>query len=275
MDSLRRKGKKTLMIIGDSYTEGCCPDSVSHSFPDLLGKNEKYGVLNMGVAGTDLLQYELVARRYVPELKPDLVMVVVYIGNDIPYNPRPATPGIPTNYPFRKNKWISSLAPDHIAGQRNLILKTPEEAYRFFLDHYTLKGSNRNWFEKTIAHSVIFSRIYLAVELMRAKHDWHSHVHEPVLDLKEETQKILHAIASGCEKATVPYVIVCIPAPAEAEEGEALKKKYADMFSGVNWYIPTDLKLKDYDGKEASNHFNNEGHRKYTKFLEHILQENR
>jgi len=274
VDSLRsRAHKKVLMMIGDSYTEGCCPDSLTHSFPDMLNRDKRYAVLNFGVAGTDLLQYALVAEKYAAALKPDLAVIIVYLGNDMPYNPRKVSPGVPICFPFRHNKWINYIAPDHLAGQMDSVLPTPEAAYTFFLDHYTLKGNNRNWFEKSISHSVILSKLYLFTEHFIAQYKWNHSVHGPMYEPVKNTRNILKRIENACTAAGVPCLFACIPAPVESDEGEGLKKKYGEMLQGVNWLMPYHFTLKDYDGRESFNHFTTEGHAKYADFLKKALDE--
>lgn len=273
IDSLKkRSGKEVVMIIGDSYVEGCCPDSVSISFPDLLNKSKKYAVLNFGVAGTDPLQYELVAKKYIPLLKPDRVVVAIYFGNDISFFKRVPTPYVPLTFPFKNNKWIFQVAPNYLSGEVDYLFKSEKEAYQFFLDKYTLRGNNRNGFEKTISYSVIFSKLYLAVELRRKLWKWQDlNRNVKVVDADEVTYSRISNISNICDSLNVPLLFVGIPAPEEAKEGKGLKAKYQKDFKTINWHVPFNFTTDDYDGKDAGNHFNNQGHKKYADFLEQLL----
>lgn len=273
VDSVRKStGKEIVMIIGDSYVEGCCADNVSNSFPDLINRSEKYTVLNFGVAGTDPLQYELVAKKYVALLKPDYVVVAIYFGNDISFFKRQPTPYVPLTFPFKDNKWIFQVAPDYLAGKANYSFKSEKEAYGFFVNNYTLKGSNRNVFEKAFSYSVIFSKIYLAIELKRKLWRWQAlNKNTPVINGNEVTHERLKAIASICDSLKTRCLFVGIPAPKEAEAGAALKIKYQPAFKNITWFVPYNFTLKDYDGSEAANHFNNAGHEKYAGFVIDLL----
>lgn len=272
VDSIRAKNKEVLMIIGDSFVEGCCADTVTNSFPDLIGRDPAYGVLNFGVAGTDPLQYALVAEKYVAELRPDRVVIVVYLGNDIIISPRTPTPGIPLTYPFRNNKWLYAVAPDNLSGRFNQVLATPAEAYRFYLRHYTLKGDNRNLFEKTLGYSVIFSKLYLFAEHQLATRRWQKANSGYQVDVTKATHDNLARIAAACKKAGVPCLFVAIPAPSEAGDPAGTRQAYTRYFKEIPWHLPSGLKRSDYDGNGVGNHFNNEGHKKYAAFLQDLLK---
>lgn len=272
IDSIRQNTKQEiLMIVGDSFVEGCCAENVTNSFPDLMDKDKKYCTLNFGVSGTDPLQYELLVKRYLKELKPDRLIVTIYFGNDVVNFKRIATPNIPLTYPFKNNKWLYSVAPNNLSGRESYVFKNYKEAYEFYVEHYTLKGPNRNLFERSIQFSVLFSKICLFTEHKLAKWKWereHS-------DLRYDGMAILHknlvSIVSSCNLAQVPYLFVCIPAPLEAREGKGLKTKYANAFKDLIWFVPEDLTLEDYDGSSIANHLNKQGHKKYAKFLMEIL----
>jgi hypothetical protein len=272
VDSVRKAtGKKVIMIIGDSFVEGCCADSVSNSFPDLIHKEGKYVILNFGVAGSDPVQYELIAKKYVKELMPDKVIVVFYFGNDILTFERPPSPGSPLNFPFRNNKWISSVAPNHLAQKMNYVFKNAQEAYGFYMDHYTLKGQTRNAFEKALSYSVIFSKIYLFLEHKKAQREWNKMNPDFHVNVEEITYKNAKNITRACDSAKVQCVFTGIPSPAEADKKVKLLDKYKPYFKEIKFYEPDNLNLTDYDGTDIGNHFNNEGHRKYAEFLKKIL----
>lgn len=273
VDSVRKNTKKEIiMVVGDSYVEGCCPDSVSNSFPDILNRDPRYQVLNFGVGGTDPLQYELVVKKYVPLLKPDKVIIVVYFGNDITCYDRVASPGIPLTFPFKNNKWLFEVAPMHRSEAFNYNFKSAEEAYTFFIDNYTLRGKNRNVFEKTISYSVIFSKIYLGIEGKLVLRSWQKRHPNYFIDGNLIVYHNLKKIQHTCDSAKIPCIFVGVPSPGEAKEGEKLKTKYKDVFKELPWYAPGDLSIKDYDGPELGNHFNNQGSLKYAIFLRSVLE---
>lgn len=273
IDSLRKAtGKKIVMIIGDSFVEGCCADTVTNSFPDLLEKNSKYIVLNMGIAGTDPLQYKLIAQKFVKLLKPDIVVTAVYFGNDIISFKRNPAPGVPLTFPFKDNKWIYSVAPNHLSRKLNYSFKSAEEAYRFYIENYTLHGENRNWLEKTIKYSVCFSKLYLAVQHQWLNYTWRKENPGLKVDANQILYEYLKEIKTVCERNSSKPVFVGIPAPREVSED--MQEKYKDVFKDIRYYTPNTLTANDYDGMDMSNHLNNGGHAKYAVFLASVIEKN-
>jgi hypothetical protein len=273
IESLKKNtGKEVVMVIGDSYVEGCCPDNMSKTFTDIVNRTNKYAILNLGVAGTDPLQYELVAKKYIPLLKPDRVVIAVYFGNDLLTGARKPTPNIPILYPFKNNKWIYSVAPVEIAGKEGYTFKSAEEAYQFYIDNYTLKGDKSNLFENSIGHSVILSKLYLGIRQGIRHNQWQKIA--ATLPKRNDTlltYKHLRSIKDFCDSLHTPTIFIGIPQPREAEDAGELKVRYQPYFKDIFWSVPYNLTLKDYDGKEMSNHFNNEGSKKYAEFLEKAL----
>ncbi len=273
IDSIKTIAKQeVIMIIGDSYVEGCCADTVTNSFPDIINRNKKYKVLNMGISGTDPLQYQLMAQKYLPLFKPAKVVVAFYFGNDILTFERNATPNSPLTFPFKDNKWIFGVAPNHLSQKLNYSFKTAEEAYQFYVDKYTLTGSNRNSLEKVLRYSVILSKIYLYLEHRRALKLWNSKGIVYNWDGFDIAHKRLTRIKAIADSLNIQAFFVGIPSPEEASKKENLIVKYKDLFKELEWRVPKNLTKEDYDGMNLSNHFNNAGHKKYAEFLQQYLE---
>lgn len=274
IDSIRKyTGRKIVMMIGDSFVEGCCADAMKNSFPDLVANGPKYEVLNFGVSGTDPLQYELIVRKYLKELMPDIVIVVFYSGNDfLTYDRRPS-PGTPLTFPFKKNKWIYAIASNHLSKKMYYAFKTPSEAYDFYMEHYTLRGKNRNWFQKSMSYSVLLSKIYLFIEHKIKLKEWEKMNPGYHIDVDQITYKHVKNIQLVCDSLSVNYLFTVIPMPTEGKEGQSLLSKYKNYFKEFPYYIPINLTEKDYDGQSAANHFNNNGHKKYADFLKELLDQ--
>lgn len=273
IDSIKNQAKKeVVMIIGDSYVEGCCPDTVVNSFPDIINNRQKVKILNMGISGTDPLQYQLVAQKYLPLLKPNKVVVVFYFGNDILTFERSATPYAPLTFPFKNNKWLFGVAPNHLSQKLNYSFKTADEAYQFYIDKYTLTGKDRNWIEKAFSYSVICSKLYLYIEHRNARKLWESKGITYNWDGFDIAHKRLSVIKKIADSLEIKTVFVGIPSPEEASNNENLKEKYKTLFKEIEWDVPTNLTKEDYDGMNISNHFNNTGHKKYATFLEQVIE---
>ena len=75
-----------ILLIGDSFTWGCTARPFTNCFADILQKSGYY-VYNGGIPGVDPQQYALIAKKYTPILKPDVVAVCLYLGNDVSSSP--------------------------------------------------------------------------------------------------------------------------------------------------------------------------------------------
>jgi hypothetical protein len=100
-----KKTKTSVAIIGDSFAWGATATPISRSFADLL-RNSGYEVYNFGIPGTGPLQYLHVAETYLPRLKPDIVVVALYLGNDILPKEYDPPPGRPLYYVIKGGGWI-------------------------------------------------------------------------------------------------------------------------------------------------------------------------
>lgn len=82
--------KTKVLLLGDSFTWGNAASNLTSSFADLLAA-KGYVVFNTGISGADPAQYQAIARQYIPLLKPDIIIVNFFMGNDIMYSKRPIT----------------------------------------------------------------------------------------------------------------------------------------------------------------------------------------
>jgi len=276
MDSLRALGKKIILLVGDSYTQGCCAESYRNSFAALLNTSEEYEVLNFGVGGTDPLHYELVVKKYLPLLKPDLVSINVYLGNDQMDYDRTPKPFVPVCYPVKNGPWLSSEAFINLRPE-NTYFKNFEGAKKFFYSYYSLNSEDATWYEKIIRQSIIFSRIYLYVGLRSAEIEFRekqpnrnatSAVSKPPF-----TYQHLKEIQQFCTELATPVLFTAIPSPENINNGEDIKRKYHHLFEDLTWESVSGIVPEDYDGKKRSNHFIDSGHRKYATFLKQRIEE--
>lgn len=271
MDSIRAAGKKIVLLVGDSYTQGSAASSYKKCFAYLLNKTGKYEVLNFGIGGTDPLHYELVVKKYLPLLKPDLVAVAVYLGNDeMPYD-RTAKPFIPVCYPVKHGHWLSSEAYVNLRPP-NTYFKNFDEAKDFFYTYYSLNGENATWYERIIRPSVILSRIYLYFRIRNAENNM---VYDKEL-LPENppfTYNHLKGIQTFCDSLQTPVVFGVIPSPLDLQDKKNIRKNYAHFFGELDWKCITNVNGTDYDGSSIASHFVNSGHAKFAKFLEKLIDQ--
>jgi lysophospholipase L1-like esterase len=85
----RPPDRSRMLFIGDSFVEGAGAaddGTIPEHFNRLMGSDHAVDAVNLGVGGTDLVNYTLLARDSVPLLKPQALFLVVYF-NDLPAPP--------------------------------------------------------------------------------------------------------------------------------------------------------------------------------------------
>lgn len=276
IDSLRTTGDKVVFLIGDSYTEGCCASRPENSFADLLAQDSSLVVLNFGVGTTGLVNYELVLTKYAAELKPDLVVLNFYCGNDIEKVEEPTKAGGVLFYTVEGLPWLRSVGPPHFMDDENEeVLSSPEKAYQFYIKNYTLWSDNVSLVEKLIRRSVLMSKMYLGVREKAHMASWAIKSYELGQDV-HITNALLTDIAEFCHDNQTQLLISCIPAPKDVKRKVVMEEKYAPYFEGVEHVCASTnlFSVTDFDGMASSNHFNDSGHAKYANFLQsHINDE--
>lgn len=270
IDSVRVASQKDIvMLIGDSYTEGCCAQPIDSSFADLIYKDEAFTTLNFGVGSTGLSQYQLIANHYIEKLRPNLVIIAFYLGNDFLYYERPVTPNVPVCYQIKDFVWLNSVGPPYyMLNNDNEYFKTKEEAYSFYLSNYTLWGKEVNWMERILRQSILLSKLYLGAKEKLAQIKWGFNEISKDNDVAL-TNQILKNINETCKRNQTELLVLGIPSPQDAKHQVDLNEKYGEYFHGIESRFPNIslFSVEDYDGKELSNHFNNLGHQKWYRFL--------
>ena len=81
--------KYDIVVIGDSFTEGSdvTDDEI---WPHVLSQKSGYSVYNLGMSGTDPLDYFLTLKQFGMEFSPKIVICTIYQGNDFRDNGIPA-----------------------------------------------------------------------------------------------------------------------------------------------------------------------------------------
>lgn len=269
IDSLKKSGKKIVMITGDSYLAGCCADAYQNSFAGILSENTGYTFLNFGVGGADPVQYLLVTEKYLPVIRPDLLVTIVYLGNDIMQEDRDVIPGVPVYYHVKDGPWLASRPPANIRVSDDQYFNDFNAALNFYMDIYSLRRKNVNMAEALIRNSVILSRIYLGVRFKLMYEKKIKPVQRPAY-----TYQYLEKITRLGAASGVKTLLVAIPSPGDVKNKVAVFEQYQYVFGALKWDCPHNLQVKDYDGLSNANHFNNTGHKKYADWLDSVITTN-
>ncbi|MCJ8288273.1 MAG: glycosyltransferase [Crocinitomicaceae bacterium] len=267
MDAVRKSGKKIVMLIGDSYTQGCCADSYNGSYAQLMNQSDEYEVLNFGVPGADPVQYRLIVEKYAQIIKPDLIIVAVYGGNDILEYDRTPKPFVPIAYPIKDGPWLNSEGPIYLTEQ-GTYFKNFNEARAHYFEFFSLWSDDASFFERTIRYSVILSRPYLK---WKTKRQYEKIKHQiPNIVKQEHSMRNLARLEHSADQINTLYTL--IPSPSDVASKVNFREKYNFVFGELNYVVPSGLSIEDYDGLTDANHFNNQGHRKYAAYLATLIE---
>lgn len=254
--------KKKILLLGDSFTWGMSAQPLDSSFADILQHETEYEIVNTGIPAADPPQYLEVAKQLIPQLKPDLVVVMFFMGNDLMKQDRKAIPNEPFYYYTNAGAILADIDGIHF--------KSAQAAYNYFVnDKYYLKQP-RNIFETVVSKSALLSRLYSVKFRVEEKIEYERMVKDTYI-----TKKYLNQIAGLCDEGKGKMVLVMIPEIKEAEMNqEDFKEKYSNLLADSTlqdkWHIPVTDKMFFNEYPDA--HLNNTGHRFYAEYLKLLIR---
>lgn len=263
IDSVNAKSEKVIMFIGDSFTEGATAIPRDSCFVDLVDSHPGFLALNFGQGGTDPLQYRLVAESYIPQLKPDAV-VMVLSSNDIMQYQRIPTPGIPIYYQTNASfmgAWLEAQKPLELGYQPNDVLKTKEEAYQFYVQYFSIPETT--FINKLMAKSSLLTQVWKLTHKVKVVPDKEFKNGLPY------TYNELIKVKTLCDSQNIPLLFYFIPNIYEIESPiMEIEGKYGPSFRDLPVKYVLGLSAKnDYVSLTGDTHFNNSGHRKFANQL--------
>ena len=274
IDAIKKQNKKVILVLGDSYTEGCCAEPIDSSFMDILfHSTQKYVTLNAGVGGTGPIHYEKILYKLFAAVKPDAVVVNFYIGNDIQWLKETVMPNIPHTYPIENYNWLSSTVPVYYQKwYGSTYFKDYKEAYNFYVNNVTLWGTNAGLSAKIIRKSVLASWIVLGAKNAYYLVPWvvtNFNMSQGPL----ETRKTLERMQAFCNRNETPFLLAMIPSAEGPWDNKKVEKSLADVCKTLPCSFPnlSTFSATDFDGSSSANHYNNTGHRKHAAYLKQTL----
>lgn len=255
-------GKVKVMLLGDSHTFGAEASNLTSSFSDELA-TEGYVVFNTGIVNTDPAQYLAVARKYVPRIKPDIVILNFCFDNDIVYHKREVKP-----YQmmfFHTNLTNISACP---YGE---YLSTPQESYEYIMKECYIPNQDISTLNKLCAKSVIATRLWIAVRRIGFLTSYPysdttvlkrslTNSGEPVVDYYiEEVKKV-------CDQNEAAFILAGIP---DGDDPDKLPQNIPGLFEKFTCHIAN---LTSDDWAPGRVHMNDMGHTKYASFLQQLIE---
>lgn len=255
--------EKTILLIGDSFTWGLSATQPSGSFGDCLSARG-FSVYNSGIIAADAFQYQAIAEKYIPKIKPDVVIVNFFMGNDVSYYPRELKANRLMYYPTNAGNLISSphgiYFPDAKTAYNNFETQSRIPDYRFpdsFLAKTALGSAIWRFF---VGHHLVnepFSQ-----ELM----DYYA-VADSARSEIPYSKGAISRIREVCEENNTEFILAVIPDSQDFDEFSP--ENFPEQFDGFNYFYSSDFEMADYDYRGG--HFNDQGHVKYADYLEGVL----
>lgn len=258
-----KSGKKKILLLGDSFTWGGCPSVISNSFADLL-LTKGYAVYNTGITGTDPEQYRAVAKKYIPLLKPDVVIVNLYTGNDIANFERPVIPFEPVYFPTNAGNLMTFF--------QGSFFKNAQEAYCLSQEAIQIPA-NRSWFNHICSKTCITTLFWAVLKKKgwlkypnSESLDYHNQLAEKTREPAPACQRIISGIKQTCIENGAQFVYLQIP---ELKiNGLSLPGDFEGFADTIPHFIPP-VTAKDYTG--IGGHLNDAGHKKYAEFIDALI----
>jgi hypothetical protein len=254
---------KKVLLLGDSFTFGQNAENLTSAFADIL-MARGYAVFNSGISSTDPAQYEAVAKKYIPILKPDVVVVNFFMGNDIFYFRRPVEP-------YRMSRYACN-AGMIMAYPSVEWLPNTEAAYAFLCDEYGIpKGAG--WFGAICGKTAVTTLLWRTLRALNligfaAPNAEYWARCQPLESKTPVSGQHLKAIETIATENGAAFVLAAIP------ELDSLSRHipadYPGLFDGLEVHVPN-LERTDYTGEVS--HFGDVGHMKYANFLQSLIND--
>ena len=246
--------RKNILFLGDSYTWGSQAEPMSNCFVELAEK-EGYNVYNTGIPGADPPQYESIARDYIPKLKPDIVCLMFYAGNDFISNARRPEP-FHNIYYVTNAGWLSPYI-------NNEYIDSPQQVYNYYLQKYHI-GKDAPLWKRIVSKSVIGTLMLSIPERLQERKAWQKNTTLAV--------QYIDAIKQICEANNAQFHLFLIP--LHTEISDQMQNEYSTIFNNIKVNIPDGITKKDfYDWPNG--HLNNAGHAKYAKCILKVINKNK
>lgn len=245
----------TVLLVGDSFVWGYTASPIANCFADLV-QTAGYHVYNGGIPGIDPLQYLKVVKKYTPLLKPTVVAVCLFMGNDFNAVPHPTQP-------YKNLHYVSDFG--YFLGYDNRdghYFNSAEESYAVLKKRYC--GCMDNIWDYFLYKTVLGKLVYYGI-LNKTKSGKTDLSRKWLKDALAEMQQV-------CRQNNSEFMIFVIPTAQQSGQTTGLLEKNRRLFNDTQYFCPGNLNQSDYQ-TPPDNHFNNRGHRKFAEFITRVLKE--
>lgn len=253
----------SVMLIGDSFAWGGGAQPISRSFADLLDQYPRYQCINTGIPGVDPAQYAEIARRFIPQIKPDIVCCVFFTGNDLVYYPRPISPNYQLFY-WTNAGALTGYPPQWPADTTSKPFASAQESYQFIVNHYTLWNNKHNPVKKCCAKFCTTTLLWYSLSQLGnlSPKQW---FRQPI------SAQYLKQIEQLAQQNNAAFILLLIPTIDEADlPAQTVLKRYQSKLPHIPLNLPPTLNSDAYLPL-PNGHLNNTGHRVYAQYLIGLL----
>lgn len=244
---------RRVLLLGDSFTWGHSSSHKSKSFANIL-LSRGFNVFNTGISGADVQQYEAVLKAYFPKMRPDVVVLNFFMGNDVAFFKRPVGQQYPIMYHTNAGCILSMHAGVHFS--------TLDSAYLNVMSNMSIPPTDplNRWMARTVVTT------YLWEFLVNAELIDHTFFVGRMYPERDFTNELMNPIFSFCDSVGVPFILSVIP---KLEGDELLGAESVDgLFRNMKYSQPK-MTVEMYNAKDG--HFNDDGHEVYANYLQHRI----
>ncbi len=259
--------RKKFLFLGDSFLEGVGASTCDKSFVELYRRNQpKKLICSTGIGGMDVVQYRLVAEKYIPLLKPDAIVIFFCGWNDVAWMERKPKPFLPLHGFVDHVGIIYNYIPTGITPYDTLTLST-DSAYRLYRSRFSLMGRKdmaSQWAKQTRLSTQLYYK-FNPISFYPCQFHPDS----------AATYRNLKRIKTLCDSNGIQLSILFIPTPlmqsyTMKEYTAQYKWVFQDLWSNVH-FCPKGY----FDASDCSSptdfHFNNKGQLKMEAFMKSCL----
>lgn len=247
-------GTRRILLLGDSFTWGHSARNVKSSFANIL-LARGYAVYNTGISGADVPQYHRILQKYGPGLRPQVVVLNFFMGNDVSNFERVPKPGIPVHWYTNAGAILSNQLGDEFSNA--------QDAYANLMRNMVIP-------QTTLANRICSKTVVTTLL-------WEFLAHQGVIDHRFAKGKQfppfpltpleIKNVADVCDSLGARFILSVIP---KLEEGQIIgAESIPGLFGDVPYHQP-DVTVSMY--KDNDGHFDSEGHRFYADHLEKLIQ---
>jgi hypothetical protein len=208
-------------------------------------------------------QYLAVAKKYIPLLNPDYVVVNFYLGNDITCYKREVLPYKPLLYPT--NAGVLMACP------HGKYFEDAQAAYNFTLKQWSIPKEDNvfNYLTVKTAITTLVWKIFFKLNIVNygksevaryyIEAENRKYPYPYCNDELSEIKKIAEANGAKFILSSIPEVYRFV---------HQTKKDFPDVFDTIPYH---EMTVSKSDYVLSNGHFNDDGHKKYAAFIDSLL----